>query len=396
MTKLFACFALFCLIGTAFCAVGDACDGNTLLTKYKFAKEDKEISGTALKYCKSLQAGTSCCGASVINTFQDEIDAIAKTLTAAVVKRDTAIVDLRDETMPTLSKKLETLQTNAAAALVKIDAAIAAANDREDETKVKPYELTDAKTLATNLETLAEDAIDNLADITEGFTAFQKARTVCVKDLLDIQAAAMCLACDPTADDQGLEANGAIKLSDETCSRLKGSCYEYVTASVAQSDLLAVGWISAIIDELNAALEDVAEDANEAGLQALADAVQPAEDDVDGEASPVATPALCTKEDDCDWICTSLFVEGKIVEDLLVLGGAADPTPLVATTPVARRLQDEWTPAANEAGVTIEFEDDPAGLNSDDDDDDTLTPAAAGIIKSGFVCVIALLSVFFF
>jgi len=405
MTKLFACFALFCLIGTAFSAVGTDCEENSLLAIYKFTAESKEISGASLKFCKSLQAGTSCCAASIVDKFQDDIDDVAETLTASVIKRDKAIITLRDTTIPALSKTLATLETNAAAALVVIKAA--AANDREDESTVEPYTLAEAEELATNLEALAEDAIDNLEAATEGFTAFQKARTLCVNQLLNLQAAAWCLACDPTANDQGVGLLGAITLADDTCTRLQESCYAYITTSVAQSSLLTVGWISDIIDDLNTALDAVADsttpETQTAALQALADAVEPAEtESLDDALQPVAVPAGCTAEDKCEWICTGLFAGGVINEKVLVAGGEGT-TPLVATTEVVvvapggdvRRLQNDWAPAEDEAGVVVDFQDDPAGVNSDDDDD-TLTPAGAGIIKSGFVCVIALLSVFFF
>jgi len=405
MTKLFACFALFCLVGTAFSAVGTTCVDNSLLGIYKFTAEAKEIAGTGLKYCKSLKAGTSCCAATIVDTFQDKIDAVAKTLTDSVIKRDKAIIALRDTTIPALTKDLEALETNAKAALVKIVAAQQPpAGTREDESTVKPYTLEEANTLANNLETLAEEAIDNLGDATEGFTAFQKARTLCVNQLLNLQAAAWCLACDPTAKTQGVGDAGAITLSDDTCTRLQESCYEYVTASLTQSNLLTVGWISDIIDELNTALKAITDSTDEptrtAALQKLSDAVEPAETKgLDDALEPSAPPKECTAEDKCAWICTGLFKAGVVDQNALVIGGQST-TPLVATTDVApagtRLLQaSSWAPAEDEAGVVVDFEDDPAEVNSDDEED-TVTPAGAGIIKSGFVCVIALLSVFFF
>ena len=402
MTKLFACFALFCLIGTAFSDAGDTCTSNSLLTVYGFEPVTTvELDSTDYKYCKSLQAGTSCCEDTIVNKFQDDIDDLAETLADSVIKRDKAIVLLRDTTIPGLGTKLTTLKDNAEEALVTIAAAIAAeAAGREDEPTVDPYSLEEASELATGLLALAEDTIDNLAGATTGFTAFQKARGACVIELLNLQAAAWCLACDPTANDQGVGLLGAISISDDTCTRLKGSCYDYVTASATQSSILSVAWISTIVDNLNTALAAVAEEANEAGLQLLSSAVEPAEEiEHSFETAAVDVPLTCTSESECNWICTSLFVEGEISQALIV-GGDFVESPLVETTPVqaeppagGRRLQDEWAPAADEAGVTVTWKDDPADVNSDDD---VITLAGAGIIKSGFVCVIALLSVFFF
>lgn len=440
MNKLFICLALFGLITTALSAAN--CD-NPLLAEFGFKGLDAPEVVENLKYCKSIKDGESCCGVDVVNEIQTNVDDLAKKLSVVVAKRDKAIVEMRDKVIPGMKKGLEDLKEKSDKAVKAIKApkppkaedppegppegGEEPPKDGEEPPKdgeepeggeppkppgEKPprppraYTSDQAAQVAGNLQQVAEKCMDKLPDIKNDFNDFQRSRSSCVIELLQLQSAAWCLACDPNWEEKGVVVVDevlSITLSDRVCKRLQSSCYKFITKSAGQSAILSVKTISSMIDQVAASMEKLAND-DETGLDDLADAVNgntenvPADDTPDENAGqPVRVPDECTKDDDCDWICDNMFKAGKIEETNIVVGGQiADPTE--ADEEVESRLlgkkkrvlaDSEWNPDQDEAGVTVSWEDDPAGVKNDE-----TVALGAGVVKSGLVCVAALV-VFF-
>jgi len=325
---------------------------------------------------------------------------VSALLATAVGNRDKYLTTSRDTTLAAVQDKLKLLGVTATAASVSL----ALLDNTQTDTSATKN--AGAKTLADALKAIVTDTTtDNLATLKTNFGAFQKARTTCISQLLKLQAAAYCLACDPTYDTKGVTGSTpspVVAFSDAVKTRVRNACFPYIKASDEQSALILGAIISPKIDDLNTALTGIAAaPAKKDTLKTLINDFQIGAITT-SEKKPVQTPASCT-DAACDYILTTWFKDGALVQDLIAAGGAIDTTLSTAgmtklTTDKndvtgtrlleqGRVLQTTWDPTEDEAGVTVSFKDDPAGVNPTTPS----TPSGSELMKSGLVSLIVVM-----
>jgi len=205
-----------------------------------------------------------------------------------------------------------------------------------------------------------------------------------------LQAAAWCLACDPNYAARGVSnvSNaGNIELSDNLCTRLQSSCYDFVSQAASQSALLSVRSLSSNLANMTLGLQRIM--ANDStGIDTLAtaqDTSTSAQTAGAPSSTPVARPPDCNGTASCPWICNRLFTpQGQVNETLVSVGGQIGDDTTTTTTTSSRLLQQqieegsvvknklfkrrtlqaaEWNPDQDEAGVEVTFADDPASVD---------------------------------
>jgi len=304
MNKLFIVLLSATILAVS---VRSACD-NPLLDTFGFtaAKGATAAAGSALKYCKTLKAGQSCCNAAIVDKFQDDADALLERLTDTVSDRDLFLVKVRTETIPGLTSKFAALSTAASAASSKL-------SDPTTVAVVNTY-----AQIQTSLNAL-------VPQLKSAFASFQISRAACVVKLVTFQTAAWCFACSPAAYTgvvSTVNNKAVVSFSDEIKDTLTDACYNYLSLSQTQSSLLSFSYLSSTIDGITTALNGVANAAqgDKTALAALATALAASPTVTEASQQVVALPAGCTA-DGCDWIVDTLFEGGKINEDSLALGG---------------------------------------------------------------------------
>jgi len=366
-----------------------SCGTNPLLDVYGITAaftDAQVVSG--LTYCKSLQGKETCCDADTINGFQSKADELIKSLTSAVAKRDKALLSIRKDTLPSLSGKLASLKEASSKAVAKLEETLANGGSGDMGT-----DLMNAIVMAMAMAygEMAKMLTDNLSSVKSGLPDYQKARTACVIDIVKIQAAAWCLACDPEFTTKGVSLSG-IEFSSNLKQTLTDSCFAYFTAAATQSMLFSMNVLSSQMSAITAALNKVAK-GNANGANEFMTAfmtVSITEASLDASAIPVGFPDDCD-EDECEWIPDTLFKGGELDEASLTLGGAVESNSgesggLVVNGANRILTAGSWDPDADEAGVTVAFEDNPGNVDNNSDN-------SAGLFKNVVGGLVVLLSV---
>lgn len=390
MKHTLVCLALLCL---STISLADDCK-NPLLAALGFTALSSPTSGAGLKFCRSLKNAQTCCSSDTIASIQDKISNLGQRLKDSVVTRDKAISEARDQLLPAFSQSVKKLQD--------------AVNKMASNPQLIGADTAILTAITTAFDALGQEANNGAAGLKKSFGGFQKSRTSCVVEILKLQSAAFCLACDPAYASKGVAADGSITFSDKVCKRLQSSCFSFVTAAAAQSQLLAIKTMAEMIDKLTTAIAKVAKGDTSGATDMVG--VFSSYSLSETPTAPVQVPDKCTASD-CQWICKNLLVKGKLQETTLVIGGSVtDPTGMTPSGTGGKRLlveaeegsvvksklgknrilaSNEWDPDQDEAGVTVTFQDDPAGVKPSD-------TSNGRIIGSGFICMIALLVSYLF
>jgi len=362
------------------------CGTNPLLRAFDItvgSNEAKVVQG--LNYCKSLKDKEVCCSAETINGFQARSDALIKRLTAAVAKRDVSLIDIRKNTLPSLDGKLRAMKQASLTAITAIGQSMSNIGGTTGEGgSSNGGGLVDAMNIMLlaiiqGYGEMATILTDNLGTLQSNFTDYQEHRASCVVNIVKIQAAAWCLACDPNWIEQGIDVKGALTFSTELTQDLTDSCYDYFAGAASQSMIFGINMISSSLSAMTNAMNKIAKK-DPAGSTELFTAIASSAINgaVDASQIPIDFPKDCNR-DKCNWISASLFNNGKLDEDSLSRGGALDEsdddTGNGGNTGIdGRRLtgsenkrvlsQDGWNPDPDEAGVTVTFEKNPGNVDN--------------------------------
>jgi len=345
------------------------CGSNPLLDAYGItaAFSNAQIV-PGISYCKSLQGKETCCDADAINGFQDKADDLLKKLSSAVGNRDQSLIKIRKDVLPSLTGKLASLKDAANKAAAKIQEITAAGGSGDMET-----DIMNAIVLAMAMvySEMAKQLTDSLSVLRDDFTDYQKARSTCVVDIVKIQAAAWCLACDPEYTSKGVSVSG-IEFPDNLVQTLTDSCTSYFTGAVTQSMIFSIGLMSDYLSGITAAFKKVA-NGNANGAQDFMTALTEmavSQASLASDSMPVELPSGCT-EDECDWIATTMFKGGELDVTSLTLGGSEKSSGLGTRrleeelkTQKGRMLTNSWDPDTDEAGVTVTFSTNPGGVDN--------------------------------
>jgi hypothetical protein len=242
------------------------------------------------------------------------------------------------------------------------------------------------------------------ADVRKVWDDYTKARDTCVTYALKIWGDTMCLACDAdTADAGGTPPAGvtatagtpvtiAVQLETAACAALVTQCYAYVAATNNLAHILDAYVIADKLTDINAFLDKVAVGAAggaaDADWNTLETALTTAQTTLFNAVNkhPARTPAGCTSNIACNWLCSELFdtTTGTIDFTLLVAGGVVQDNLLLADAggPYASPAANMYAPVGTDAALTVDFDDNPADI--------TIPYKGASFLKLGMMTVFAL------
>jgi len=361
-------------------SLGQTTCNNPLKSKFSFEGPNTAAVAEGIKNCKSLQGKASCCNADTFNKIQSKTDELLAKLKESVMSRDRAITDIRKNVIPSLMDSLRRLK-EAAKKLASQPGGNAA--------------------MLTGINEIANIS-DKTGNMKESFMSYQKTRTSCVVQMVKLQAATWCLACDPDWASKGVNTQGNVTLSTNMCKRLSNICYDYINGGKSLNDFIQVKLMAPLFNTMATAVEKLA-NGDTSGLvelqtaftNALTQTTLPSND----AEKPLKIPASCNK-DSCSLICNTMFKDGVVDTSILSHGGevatslstldlfgTTDGAPAAGGSGNIRRVLQSgsgFEPDDDEAGVTVSFQDDPANTNVD----------SAALVKVGvaaFVGLIALL-----
>jgi len=319
-------------------------------------------------------------------------------LRETVVKRDESLIYIRDTLIPSLSTELQAMYQAAGQAYQKIRSV--------GMQTVDP----DVPGLVFFIGNMARGFTnpDSIAIMKDNFTSYQESRTTCVIDIVKIQAAGWCLACDPEFESKRVSADG-IDFSDALVKTLTDSCYSSIRRADIMNTYFSFYQMSFFLGDITAALNKIAEgDMTGTDLKNIANASPAIPQDIYYRPITSPTSQTCSVVT-CPWIETDLFKKGKLEENTLAFGGNIPES--------ARRMLREglsgrtltagtWSPDIDEAGVTVTFENSPVigggsnngGSNNDDDsdgdDDDNNGSVLQKGVTRGLVVLLSVLLIF--
>jgi len=198
-----------------------SCDNPIAAKTNTTTESDPLTTGVTFNYCTYLEENPegSCCTTEEIGEVQAKVDALVEWLEGRVAIRD---------------------EINAKA-FAQINSSLLSANSSfhaQLEYEFMPEEAVERQeeriaTLEAQIEALIERSEEARAD----YRAYLEARKKCYDTVLDIQASAYCLSCDPNWADHGVSAEGTVTISEATCDRIKENCYDFMDHAEIQSEM---------------------------------------------------------------------------------------------------------------------------------------------------------------
>jgi len=381
------------------------CGSNPLLSVFEITASFNEAQIVpGINYCKSLQNKETCCSADTINGFQAKADALIKRLTSAVAKRDQSLIDIRKNVIPNLNGKLESMKEASNRAVSKLQASLGDMKGSSNSTDLGTVIMNAlVMGMVQAYGEMARVLTDNLSAMRNNFTDFQKYRTACVIDIVKIQAAAWCLACDPEFTSKGVTYEG-IEFSTNLKQTLTDSCFNYFSGSAMQSMIFSINLIGSSLSSITSAMNKIARgDPN--GSTEFMTAIMTSsvsQSSMDESRVPISFPEDCDA-DECEWIAATLFKGGKLDESSLSMGGEVGDSSsssssgsssgsgfnfgggrrLAEARPKRVLTEGSWDPDTDEAGVSVTFEDNPGNVDN----------SSAGLFKGIIGGLVVLLSV---
>jgi hypothetical protein len=377
------------------------CQGNFLIEQFKFNKLDDPTPVKDLKYCKSLEA-SSCCSAEIINSFQTKADELKASLEKAVAARDKFLIDTRRDFIPTIRGTLTRLQQAGKKASEALGQTVTTPGDGAGST----FNLNTDSGLSGGLGAMADSLTTGYDELKKNFLVYQKQRSECVTEMIQLQASAWCLACDPNFQTKGVSFS-SVALSTETCTRLTSSCYKFLSLSAAQNVILSLKYMAPLLEAYTVAMEKIAAKKIAEGMSELlkvglegASNVKIPTNEVE---LPTTMPLRCTATS-CDFICDTLITKKGILNEKLLAAGGLINTVTSDTGSVRLLLEEDdeeayeevrkpknrmlagetWAPKADEAGVTVTFSENPGKVDNDAEN------SSATMIKGAVMCGAAL------
>lgn len=389
------------LLAISMTSVFGTCDANYLSDLYGIHLETAPVDASAFTKCASLKTyGTSCCTAATIDGFQAKIETITANLTKIVSARDKFFIEARKVAVR-LNTTIERLKNATEKGLSKIQQAASSATGNDALT------YTVVAAMAQVFAEMGSGMIENLTQFQANFTTYQESRKTCVTSISNILAASWCLACHPDSSSLGLDdSNEEITLHADLKSKLTEDCAPFIILSASQNSMIVIYYLSGIFSGMANGMEEIANGNVQNGamsfFQSIAAAAQNTAEPSDANQIPAQLPDGCDGSS-CDWILTAIFNSGKINQTNLAAGGEV---AMQSIDIQMRRLlteedddddddgQDDdrrvlssgtWDPSSDDAGVTVEFETNPANVDNND-----LSGFRVGLL-SAFMAAIAFL-----
>lgn len=377
---------------------------NPLLQLYDIPGLSSPISGKDLYYCKNLRTGQTCCSAEVVKGFQAQVNALKYKLERVGGTRDLYNLQLHEQY---LQQFLDLLQT-----LSKYSNNINKIQNQDNDIGNKLSEQVALfQSIANDVKSLKDNFVNAMLK-------YQKARATCFTTVMKVEASAWCLACDPNYKSKGVQTDGTIVFSDNLCTTISQSCYDFIIQSEAFNPYIMMRQAIGRLDSINKYLETYVKNADTIpGYVIENDYLQT----TNATEKTISVPSSdCTNVGNCPWQCQNLLTNGLLNEIIIGNGaGALGEEDLnlesIGTTsgahatasPSVNRMRilasgNVWAPNLDETGLVIKADSDPAGVSgfftmegsdSSDSDGDETPNSKRRYINSGANLMITTASV---
>ena len=310
MTKSLSIVLSIALLATV--SLAQNCN-NPLLDIYNLTGLSAPQSGSGLPFCQNLQNGQTCCSAATVGTFQGLINDLANQLQSAASTRDLYLADIRNNYLAQYQSLAGVLQSYAG----DIPAISAQNSALGNNLTTDSTTLTDVSNRLTGINN----------DFNNALRDYQSTRVECFEDLLQVQASAWCLACDPNYANNGVRADGTITFSNDLREEVSGNCYDFLEAAERFNPLIRA---RQSLERLQNLTEYMAAFRSSG---AIPDTVLP-RTFINSSTSPaqrtVGIPTGCVDDDNCVWQANNLFPRGILNQTIAANGagvvGGADLT----------------------------------------------------------------------
>mmetsp|Transcript_30355 Transcript_30355/g.27613 ORF Transcript_30355/g.27613 Transcript_30355/m.27613 type:complete len:207 (+) Transcript_30355:56-676(+) len=170
---------------------------------------DPVTLGSNVEYCPFLADSDdgSCCSADTLQEVADKVEELKDTLQTMAGERDRK-----------LAKAFTSIRSNMEATMDAYSEIFEL--DIMQQAGVDEGEMGE-------MDQFMEEFEKGMKEAREAFTDFQSNRAQCYREMLDIQASAICLACNPNWETQGVDEDGEISIAEGTCARITESCFVF-------------------------------------------------------------------------------------------------------------------------------------------------------------------------
>jgi len=355
----------------AFLAYSSAqsCD-NPLLKVYGLEGLDSPVSGAGLLYCGNLQNGQTCCSNATVVQLQVMLNNVTSTLQALAGERDIYIAQLDHNYTSQFQDKVSDLT----------DLTDEISDIQKDNAEVGDpihTQFLSLRQLGSELNDISDDDT-----FKKDFIDMQNKRVTCFTTLLQIQAEAYCLACDPNWATQGVSTNGSITSASALCTTIQDACAPYTAAMDKFNPLFqAQQAYQRLVDLIN--YLKVYHEHKSIINATISDDIPTY---TNATQRTNSEPTGCD-EDSCTWQCSNLFNGSFVMNTSIVgngggvigMGDIAYPdlgvTQILAngssgdgTGSSSRRLQSStsgtWNPDLTSSQMTITVTSDPAAVTN--------------------------------
>jgi len=302
---------LFLILSFSSLSLAQDCN-NPLLQVFGINGLQAPESGAGLPFCPNLQNGQTCCSAETVLGLQTNLNNLAQRLENNAAQKDIYIDQLNSNFTSQYQEALANFSEN--------DNAIA--NLEQNVPGVG-----DPLRNQTNLFKSIGDALNNLDnDFSGALIAYQQTRTFCFTTLLQIQAAAWCLACDPNYALQGVQSDGTVNPSPIVCNTIQSACSPFLDDAIALNPLFQAQQTYQRLLNIRAYLDEFRANGNIAPNTTIENDILNSTNNTERTVSRPADP---------QWQCENLFSPQFVLNEQVAANGAgliggADITSLPA------------------------------------------------------------------
>lgn len=345
------------------CTSAQSCN-NPLMSVFNITGLSAPAPAEGLAYCGNTQSGNTCCSNSTVLGLQNMLTELTNTLQALAGERDIYIAQLDHNYTSDFKDRVSDL-TDLTDEIGDIQNANAAVGDP-------------IHTQFLSLRQLGDNLISDDDDFKKAFVDMQNKRVICFTALLQIQAEAYCLACDPDWASQGVSSNGAINSAPAVCQIIQDSCAPYTAAMDKFNPFFqsqqAYQRLVNLIDYLKVYREH-----NSIINATISDDIPVFTNATERTNSQ---PENCDGDNTCEWQCQHLFSSSFVMNTTIVangggiVGGGDVAYPNLGVTQIpaegesgvgTRRLQSTagtWNPDLSSSGMEFTVIPDPAAVTN--------------------------------
>jgi hypothetical protein len=294
----------FLLIALFITTQAQQCD-NPLLNLFGFTGLGSPVNDSgSLQFCNNLRNNATCCSADVVNNFPSTVNQERDQLQGIAANRDLFFVEAKTITYPGFRDNYQAWSTQLGIL---------------NNTNSTIFDAFIAK--FGNLNDVSGALNSSIANLGGDYASYQNLRAACFKTLLQIEADAYCLSCDPNFANDGVSPNGNITYSDSLCSTMKDSCFDFANDSSKYTLFASLNRINNILVQANTFLTSL--DLTSPDVLAVINNQQFNDTLGDRPLYELETrkDKSCTTKNDCNWICTDWIPNAVINDDLVSLGG---------------------------------------------------------------------------